>query len=121
MHRLCLQVLVLLVTGGLLSMGVYGSINIVQRFDANKMLPADSYLSKWIAIQQEYYSGHGFAVSVNVEFWSKVMLPTASYPFAINIAFTLCYVFSYPFKCQGNDGLFTTGRFTKTGQNGERF
>lgn len=58
------KVLVLLVTGGLLSMGVYGSINIVQRFDANKMLPADSYLSKWIAIQQEYYSGHGFAVSV---------------------------------------------------------
>ena len=64
---MCLQVLVLLVTGGLLSMGVYGSINIVQRFDANKMLPADSYLSKWIAIQQEYYSGHGFAVSVNME------------------------------------------------------
>ena len=62
------QVLVLLVTGGLLSIGVYGSINIVQRFDANKMLPADSYLSKWIGIQQEYYSGHGFAVSVNTIF-----------------------------------------------------
>ena len=53
-------------TGGLLSMGVYGSLNIVQRFDANKMLPADSYLSKWIGIQQEYYSGHGFAVSVKI-------------------------------------------------------
>lgn len=76
-----MQVLVLLVTGGLLSMGVYGSINIVQRFDANKMLPADSYLSKWIAIQQEYYSGHGFAVSVNMEFCFKIMLPRASYPF----------------------------------------
>jgi len=58
------KVLVLFVTGGLLSMGVYGSINIVQRFDANKMLPVDSYLSKWISITQEYYTGHGFAVSV---------------------------------------------------------
>ena len=93
LHRLCLQVLVLLVTGGLLSMGVYGSINIVQRFDANKMLPADSYLSKWIAIQQEYYSGHGFAVSVNMDFWSKIMLPTASYPFAINIAYIVLCIF----------------------------
>ena len=66
---LLFQVLVLLVTGGLLSIGVYGSLNIVQRFDANKMLPADSYLSKWIGIQQEYYSGHGFAVSVNMIFF----------------------------------------------------
>ena len=119
---MCLQVLVLLVTGGLLSMGVYGSINIVQRFDANKMLPADSYLSKWIAIQQEYYSGHGFAVSVNMESCSKIMLPRASYPtpFAIKIAH-IALLLLYPTECQGNDGFFATGRFTKTGQNGERF
>ena len=66
-HQTFLKVLVLFVTGGLLSMGVYGSINIVQRFDANKMLPVDSYLSKWISITQEYYTGHGFAVSVNTD------------------------------------------------------
>ena len=28
------------------------------------MLPQDSYLSRWINIQQDYYAGHGFAVWV---------------------------------------------------------
>ena len=46
MSSCVLQVLVILVTGGLLSAGVYGSVNIVQRFDPNRMLPRDSYLSK---------------------------------------------------------------------------
>ena len=58
------KVLVLLISGGLLSVGVYGSVNIVQRFDPNRMLPQDSYLSRWINIQQDYYAGHGFAVWV---------------------------------------------------------
>ena len=77
--------LVLLVTGGLLSLGVFGSIHIVQRwdpgivntgiysvnlsnlrFDPNRMLPADSYLSKWIGIQQHYYSGYGFQAVVSL-------------------------------------------------------
>ena len=56
--------LVLVITGGLLSVGVYGSVHIVQRFDPNRMLPADSYLSKWIRIQQDYYAGYGFQVWV---------------------------------------------------------
>ena len=60
------QVMVLLISGGLLSAGVYGSVNIVQRFDPNRMLPGDSYLSQWINIQQEYYAGHGFAVWVTL-------------------------------------------------------
>ena len=59
------EVLVLLISGGLLSVGVYGSVNIVQRFDPNRMLPRDSYLSRWINIQQDYYAGHGFAVWVS--------------------------------------------------------
>ena len=58
------EVLVLLISGGLLSVGVYGSVNIVQRFDPNRMLPRDSYLSRWINVQQDYYAGHGFAVWV---------------------------------------------------------
>ena len=58
------EVLVILISGGLLSVGVYGSVNIVQRFDPNRMLPRDSYLSRWINVQQDYYAGHGFAVWV---------------------------------------------------------
>ena len=63
-HVFIVEVLVLLISGGLLSVGVYGSVNIVQRFDPNRMLPRDSYLSRWINIQQDYYAGHGFAVWV---------------------------------------------------------
>jgi len=58
------KLLVLLLTGGLLSLGVYGSVHIVQRFDPNRMLPSDSYLSKWIGIQQQYYQEYGFQVWV---------------------------------------------------------
>ena len=36
------------------------------RFDPNRMLPADSYLSKWIGIQQHYYSGYGFQAVVSL-------------------------------------------------------
>lgn len=57
--------LVLVITGSLLSVGVYGSIHIVQRFDPNRMLPQDSYLSKWIRIQQDYYAEYGFQVWVS--------------------------------------------------------
>ena len=60
-----LQILVLVITGTLLSVGVYGSIHIVQRFDPNRMLPQDSYLSKWIKIQQDYYAEYGFQVWVS--------------------------------------------------------
>ena len=67
------QVLVLLISGGLLSAGVYGSVNIVQRFDPNRMLPSDSYLSRWISVQQDYYAGHGFAVWVNIYILEKLI------------------------------------------------
>ena len=59
--------LVLVITGSLLSVGVYGSIHIVQRFDPNRMLPQDSYLSKWIRIQQDYYAEYGFQVWVSLQ------------------------------------------------------
>lgn len=55
---------VILVSCGILSFGVYGSVNIIQRFDPNRMLPADSYLSHWIANQQDLYPSYGFAVWV---------------------------------------------------------
>jgi len=55
---------VILVSCGLLSFGVYGSINIIQRFNPNRMLPSDSYLSNWIELQQDYYPSYGFAVWV---------------------------------------------------------
>jgi len=58
------KVAVIVVSCGLLSFGVYGSVNIIQRFDPNRMLPSDSYLSHWIAIQQDLYPSYGFAVWV---------------------------------------------------------
>jgi len=58
------KLFVIIVSCGLLSFGVFGSVKIIQRFDPNRMLPADSYLSHWIALQQELYPSYGFAVWV---------------------------------------------------------
>ena len=80
--------LVLLVTGGLLSLGVYGSVHIVQRFDPNRMLPQDSYLSKWIKIQQDYYTEYGFQVWVcAIEFYfiNKVLCSERNIHIFLNI------------------------------------
>merc|ERR1719210_63463 len=42
------KAVVLTITAGLLAFGIYGSVNIVQRFDPIRMLPRGNYLSEWI-------------------------------------------------------------------------
>ena len=51
---------------GMVNTGIYHVNLSNRRFDPNRMLPADSYLSKWIGIQQHYYSGYGFQAVVSL-------------------------------------------------------
>jgi hypothetical protein len=55
---------VLTVAAGLFAFGVYGSVNIVQRFDPIRMLPAGNYLSEWIHTQNKYWPSYGLQVQV---------------------------------------------------------
>jgi len=55
---------VLTITAGLLAFGIYGSVNIVQRFDPIRMLPRGNYLSEWIHTQNQYWPSYGLQVQV---------------------------------------------------------
>ena len=77
------QAVVLTITAGLLAFGIYGSVNIVQRFeiiieeerlcqektflcrfDPIRMLPRGNYLSEWIHTQNQYWPSYGLQVQV---------------------------------------------------------
>ena len=50
---------VILATLGLLSCGLYGSLNIRQEYDEIKMLPTNTYLRKWFDDMKTDFPGHG--------------------------------------------------------------
>ena len=55
---------VLLISAGLLSLGIMGWANIVHRFDPELLLPAESYLREWIDLQHEFYPKNGWSAEV---------------------------------------------------------
>jgi len=58
------KVLVMIITSSLLAFGIYGSVNIIQRFDPIRMLPRGNYLSEWIHTQNQYWPSYGLQVQV---------------------------------------------------------
>ena len=49
------RALVLLLTLGLLAVGLWGSLLIQQKFDPKLLLPGDSYLRQWLNVHDVMY------------------------------------------------------------------
>jgi len=64
LDKVWFKISVIASTLGLLIFGLYGSLNMIQRFDPHKMLPSDSYLSSWMNIQMTYFPSYGFSAWV---------------------------------------------------------
>jgi len=58
------KVLVILISGGLLSVGILGWTRIVHKFDPVLLLPAESYLRQWVDLQFEFYPTNGWAADL---------------------------------------------------------
>ena len=58
------KTVVILISCGLLSVGVLGWTKIVHKFDPVLLLPAESYLRQWVDMNQEFYPSHGWTAEL---------------------------------------------------------
>ena len=49
------KIIIIIVTLGILGVGIYGNILLRQEFDPTWFLPADTYLSKWFTANKKYF------------------------------------------------------------------
>ena len=55
---------IVIISAGLLSVGILGWVNIVHKFDPVLLLPAESYLREWVDLQQHFYPSHGWSADI---------------------------------------------------------
>ena len=58
------KTVVIIISAGLLSVGVLGWTKIIHKFDPVLLLPAESYLREWVDLQQLYYPSHGWGADL---------------------------------------------------------
>lgn len=64
-YSLCFfQALVILLTLGFCGTGIYGTYLIRQEFDPVLLLPAQSYLRQWLAVQGEHFPSAGWDANI---------------------------------------------------------
>ena len=56
--------LIILVSGSLLGVGITGWVNIVHKFDPVLLLPAESYLREWVALENQFYPSNGWPAEI---------------------------------------------------------
>ena len=66
MTKVPVKIIVLLVTGALAGLGIYGNCSIKHEFDPTKFLPADSYLYKWFDYSRMYFPNRGDIVTIHI-------------------------------------------------------
>ena len=62
-----LMVLTCLLTGGLFGVGAWGWSRMRMKFDPVLLLPGDSYLRQWLAVQDTFYPDNGWTAEVYSE------------------------------------------------------
>ena len=73
MTKVPVKIIVLLVTGALAGLGIYGNCSIKHEFDPTKFLPADSYLYKWFDYSRMYFPNRGDIVTIHMNFKLKFL------------------------------------------------
>ena len=58
------KIIIIIVTLGILGVGIYGNILLRQEFDPTWFLPADTYLSKWFTANKNYFPFGGDRVTI---------------------------------------------------------
>jgi len=58
------KLIVVLISSGVLSVGILGWTRIVHKFDPVLLLPAESYLRHWVDLQFEFYPSHGWSADI---------------------------------------------------------
>jgi len=61
------KAIILLVTLGMFSVGLYGTLNMVIEFDPTKLLPEKTYLSDWITVHNREYPKNGWEAYIYFE------------------------------------------------------
>ena len=70
------KIIIIIVTLGILGVGIYGNILLRQEFDPTWFLPADTYLSKWFTANKKYFPFgkflHTIIIMLSYSIWSNV-------------------------------------------------
>ena len=72
------KIIIIIVTLGILGVGIYGNILLRQEFDPTWFLPADTYLSKWFTANKKYFPFGKFLHTIIITGWPGNDVPPGS-------------------------------------------